>query len=152
NWVRQAIAEDLLRLSYQRNDATGLVLGHASCGRTLMFVGSLARSRSHLEEVLALYDPISHNSLVQTGIHPHVTSQAFLAIAMCCLGFPDQGLARSSAAIAEARRLVHQPTLAMCLNVGTTLLSLIGDDVALDKRVAHLVAVATEKGFAHWRA
>jgi len=40
----------------------------------------------------------------------------------------------------------------MCLNIGITLLSLVGDDVPLDKRVAQLVAVATEQGFAHWRA
>ena len=61
--------EDLLRLSRQRNDSAGLVLGHVSSGRTLMFAGRFASSRSHLEEVLALYDPISHRSLVhQVGI------------------------------------------------------------------------------------
>ena len=65
--------EDLLRLSRQRNDSGGLVLGHLSSGRTLMFAGRFASSRSHLEEVLALYDPISHRSLVhQAGIHPQV--------------------------------------------------------------------------------
>ena len=65
--------EDLLRLSRQRNDSAGLVLGHFSSGRNLMFAGRFASSRSHLEEALALYDPISHRSLVhQTGIHPHV--------------------------------------------------------------------------------
>ena len=64
--------EDLLRLSRQRNDSAGLVLGHISSGRTLMFAGRFASSRSHLEEALALYDPISHRSLVhQAGIHPH---------------------------------------------------------------------------------
>ena len=31
--------EDLLRLSRQRNDTAGLLLGHVSSGRTLMFVG-----------------------------------------------------------------------------------------------------------------
>ena len=65
--------EDLLRLSRQRNDSAGLVLGHLSSGRNLMLAGRFARSRSHLEEALALYDPISHRSLVyQAGIHPHV--------------------------------------------------------------------------------
>jgi predicted ATPase len=56
--------EDLLRLSRQRNDTAGLVLGHLSCGRNLMRAGRFALSRSHLEEVLALYDPASHRSLV----------------------------------------------------------------------------------------
>ena len=65
------VDEDLLRLSRQRNDSAGLVLGHYSSGRNLMFAGRFASSRSHLEEVLALYDPISHRSLVhQAGVPP----------------------------------------------------------------------------------
>ena len=145
--------EDLLRLSRQRNDSAGLVLGHCSSGRTLMFAGRFASSRSHLEEALALYDPISHRSLVhQAGFHPHVESQAYLGIVLFCLGFPDQALARSSAAIAEARRLAHPPSLAASLALGTVLLSLVGDNAALGERADQLVAVATEQGFPFWRA
>src|ERR1700680_4473255 len=59
--------EDLLHLSRQRNDSAGLVLGHFSSGRNLMFVGRFAASRSHSEEALALFDPISHGSLVHQG-------------------------------------------------------------------------------------
>jgi len=69
----QSLSEDLLRLSRRRNDSTGLVLGHLSSGRNLLLVGRFASSRLQLEEVLALYDPISHHSLVhQIGFHPHV--------------------------------------------------------------------------------
>jgi hypothetical protein len=65
------IDEDLLRLSSQRKDPAGLVLGYESSGRNLMMAGRFSSSRSHLEEVLALYDPISHRFLVhQAGIHP----------------------------------------------------------------------------------
>src|SRR5438270_297806 len=53
--------------------------------------------------------------------------------------------------ITEARRLAHPPSLAASLNIGTRLLSFVGDDLTLDERVAQLVAVATEQGFAHWR-
>jgi len=63
--------DDLLRLSRERNDTAGLVLGRLSSGRNLMFVGRFALSRSHLEEGLALYDPISHRSLAhQAGDAP----------------------------------------------------------------------------------
>ena len=145
--------EDLLRLSGQRNDSAGLVLGHLSSGRDLMLVGKFASSRSHLEEVIALYDPISHHSLgLQVGTHPHVISQAYLAIVLFCLGFPDQALAQSRAAIAEARRLAHPPSLARSLSFGTLLLSFVGDNEALDKMADELVALATEQGFPLWRA
>jgi adenylate cyclase len=82
---------DLLTLSRQRNDSAGLILGHDSSGRNLMFAGKFSSSRSHLEEVLALYDPIAHHSLLdQTGIYAQVGSQAFLSNVLFCLGFPTR--------------------------------------------------------------
>jgi predicted ATPase len=118
-----------------------------------MLVGRFASSQSHLEDGIALYDPISHRSLVQqAGSDPRVSSQAYSAIALLCLGFPDQALARSSAAISEARSLAHPPSLALSLSLGTLPLSLVGDNAALGERADQLVAVATEQGFPVWRA
>jgi predicted ATPase len=151
--LAQRLDEDLLRLSRQRNDSTGLVLGHLSSGRNLLVAGRFAPSRSHLEEVLAIYDPISHSLLVrQAGIHPQVNSQTFLGNVLLCLGYPDEGLARSNAAIAEARRLAHPPSLGGALALNTRLLSLVGDNAALEKRAHELVALTTEHGFPLWGA
>src|SRR5271166_3873982 len=55
--LAQRLDEDLLRLSRQRNDSAGLVLGHISSGRNLFTGVRFALSRSHLEAGLALYDP-----------------------------------------------------------------------------------------------
>src|SRR5262249_547248 len=80
-WLHLALRldQDLLRLSRQRNDSAGLVLALNSSGRNLLLAGRLASSRSHLEEALALYDPMSHDSLVhQIGVHPHAGAQGFL--------------------------------------------------------------------------
>src|SRR5215472_789710 len=149
----QSLAEDLLYLSRRRNDSAGLVMGHYTCGRNLMWIGSFGSSRSHLETVFALYDPNSHHSLVgQTGIHPQLAAQAALGVVLFCLGFPDQALAQSNKAIAEARRLPHPPTLAMSLGIEALLLSIIGDDIGLELRADGLVAVATDQGFPFYRA
>jgi predicted ATPase len=140
--------EDLLRLSGQRNDSGRLVLGHTSSGRNLMFARRFASSRSHLEEVPALYDPTVHRSLVhQAGIHPHVNSQAIPARVLFCLGYPGQALAQSKAAIAEARRLAHTPSLAVTLTFGASLLSLGGDNAVLGEWVDQLATVTTEQSF-----
>ena len=148
----QSLAEDLLHLSRRRNNSAGLVIGHYSAGRNLMWVGSFASSRSHLETVVALYDPNSHHSLVhQTGIHPELAARAALGIVLFCLGFPDQALAQSHKAIAEARRLPHPPTLAMSLGMDAVL-SIIGDDIDVEQRVDGLVAIATDQGFPFYRA
>jgi predicted ATPase/class 3 adenylate cyclase len=151
--LAQRLIEDLLRLSRQRDDSAGLVLAQYSSGGNLSFTGRFASSRAHLEEVLALYDPISHGALVyQVGFHPQVVSQAFLGNVLFCLGFPNQGLARSNAAIAEARSLAHPPSLAASLALDVRLLSLVGDNDALDELSKQLVSVATEQGFPYWRA
>jgi len=151
--LAQRLDEDLLRLSSRRNDSAGLVLGHVSAGRTLMLTGRFASSRLHLEEVLALFDPISHRALVQqAGFHPYVTSKSHLGVVLFCLGYPDQASAQSNAAITEARQLAHPPSLADNLTLGVRLLSLCEDSAVLGEWVDQLLAVATEHGFPHWRA
>ncbi|HMD62613.1 MAG TPA: AAA family ATPase [Stellaceae bacterium] len=151
--LAQRLNERLLNLSRQRNDSAGLILGDLSSARNLMLIGRFASSRSHLEEALALYDPISHHSLVhQAGIHPHEALRAILGIVLFCLGFPEQALAQSNAAIAEARSLAHPPSLAGSLVFGSLLLSLGGENIVLGGRADEVVAVATEQGFPHWRA
>ena len=118
-----------------------------------MFSGKFASSRWHLEEALALYDPVSHRSLVhQGGIHADVISQSALGIVLFCLGYPKQALVQSNAAAAEARRRVHPPSLAATLSLGIRLLSLVGDDAVLGEWVDQLVAVTTEQGFPFWGA
>jgi class 3 adenylate cyclase/predicted ATPase len=150
--LARRLDEDLLHLSRQRSDSAGLVLGHLCSGRTLMLAGEFPPSRSHLEAGLALYDPKFHRSLaVQTGTHFQVVSQGWLGLVLLCLGFPEQALARCNAAVEEARRLADPPALAQSLNIGARVLSLVGDDAALDQWAGRLVAVATEQGFPHWR-
>jgi predicted ATPase len=149
----QLLAEDLLRQSLVREDSAGLVLGHLAAGRNQFIGGRFAPARSHLEEVLVLYDPIAHRSLVdQTGTHLHVVAQTHLQIVLFALGFPGQAMAQSGAAIAEARRLAHPPSLAASLTLGNILLSLVGDNGTLDERACQLVAIATEQGFPFRRA
>jgi predicted ATPase len=119
----------------------------------MMYAGKFATSRSHLEEALTLYDPTLHGSLVdQIGNYPGVIAQASLAIGLLCLGFADQALARSNAAIAEARRRSHPMSLAVSLSDCTLLLSLAADNTALEERADELIAVATEHDFPLWRA
>jgi class 3 adenylate cyclase/predicted ATPase len=150
--VALELGGDLLRLSRERNDRAGIVLGHDCASRDLLAAGKFVSACSHIEQVRALYDPITHRSLVQTGSDSRVVSQGYLGIALFCLGFPAQALVQSNAAIAEARVLEHPPSLAACLAQGARLLSLGGDAAALDGRASELLALASEQGFPWYRA
>jgi class 3 adenylate cyclase/predicted ATPase len=145
--------EEFLSLSRRRNDAAGLVLGHNSIARHLMFLGSFLSSHSHLEELIALYDPTLHRSLThQVGFDPHVMGQALLGNVLCSLGYLDQALARSRAAIDEARALAHPPSLVGSLTNGSTVFSFIGDDATLNEAAEQLVTITTEQGFPFYHA
>jgi len=75
-----------------------------------------------------------------------------LAIVLFCLGHPVQALARSTAAIADARRLAHLPSLAMSLTNAARLLSFTGNGADLDEWAGELATMADEQGFRLWRA
>ena len=143
---------DLLRLSRQRDDSAGLVLGHYSSGRNLMLAGRFDASRTHLEEVLAIFDESLHRSLVlQAGDDPHINSHAVLGLVLFCLGYPERALAHSGAAIAGARKLAHVPSLVSSLGYGNRLLTLMADN-SLDAQAKELFAITTEQGFPFFRA
>ena len=118
-----------------------------------MLAGRFAASRMHLEQVLALYDPSAHGSLIhQAGDDPRVNSQAVLALVLFCLGFPEQASTRSDAAITEALSLAHPPSLAGSIANNARLHSLVGDDQSLGERADQLIALASEHGFANYAA
>ena len=149
--------EEMLTRSRQRNDSSAVILALLTSGHNLLFSGRFAASRIRYEEAIALeravgpHDPNLHHSIVHLGAHP-VILQAYLGTALFILGYPDQALARSDAAIAGARGLTRQQFFATALAVGTRLLSLVRDNAALAERADQLVALATEQGFPHWRA
>jgi predicted ATPase len=143
--LAQRCDEDVLRISRQHNDSGGLILGHGSSGRNLFHAGNFVASRAHLEELLVLFDPITHHH------HSIVAAHAHLGIAAFCLGFPAQGLAHSSTAITENQRVVHPPTLAASLLLGAVLLSLMEDNVALGRLADRLAALADEQGLPLYR-
>jgi predicted ATPase len=149
--------EELLGLSRQRSDSSGMISGLYTSGHNLMYSGKFAASRSRLEEAIALeeavalHDP-SFDRVIYASVHAFVHLQAYLGNVLFILGYPDQALVRSNRAIAEAKRHAPPRFFAVSLAVGTRLLSLVGDNTALTDRADQLVALATEQGFTHWGA
>ena len=125
---------------------------HAAWARQTGDIG-FGGSRTHLEAVLALYDPLAHSSLVhQAGFHPSGNALACLGVVLLALGYPEQALARSAASVAEARRLAHLPSLASVLALGAVPFALIGDGAVLGEWADELVALASEQGLPFWGA
>jgi DNA-binding winged helix-turn-helix (wHTH) protein/predicted ATPase len=148
--LAQRLAEDLLRLSRQRNDTAGLFLGDVYTGLNLMFTGRFAASRLRLEEARAVHDPMFEPWLThQTGVNHHVNSQVYLGIVLLCLGYPEQAVRQGNAAIAEARSLGHLQSLVTSLTLLAFLLSEARDDTALGERLEELALAVAEQSFAY---
>ena len=89
---------------------------------------------------------------IRPGVYPQVVCRGILGIVLFYLGYPDQALAHNNAAVAEALRVTHPPSLSMSLTNICRLLWLVGDITALKERADKVIAVATEQGFPFWGA
>jgi tetratricopeptide (TPR) repeat protein len=143
------LAEDLLRLSHERDDPAGLVQGHFAIGRTLMFIGRFGPARFHLEKSLSLYNKM-RSAIYDVGAM-QIGLQVYSAIVLVCLGYPDQALSNSAAATVEARGL-DPISLATSMAMRSRLLSIVGDDMALGEQADQLVSFTIEQGFRQWHA
>jgi predicted ATPase len=68
------------------------------------------------------------------------------------LGYPDQALQKSRAAVTLAQRLSHPYSLAYALTFGAVLHCFCRDEVQTQERAAATVALSSEHGFPLWLA
>src|SRR5262249_33581141 len=105
----RAVGEQLLSLAQRLHDPDLLVEAHHALWTTLLAGGELAAARSHQEQGLRLYDPQRHHT--HAGLYsphdPGVCCRNLVALALWLLGYPDQAVASSQAALALAQQLAH---------------------------------------------
>jgi class 3 adenylate cyclase/predicted ATPase len=149
----QRLAEDLLHRSQQHGQGSGLILARLCLGATFMGRGEFVLSHLHLAEGDRLYVPATHRALAQeAGVHPHTMGLTFLGFIHFCLGYPDQALAYYTAAITEARREQHRPSIAQSLSMKARLLCFLGDAELLAEHAEQIFAIGVDQGFPYWRA
>ena len=108
-------AQQCLTLAQQMGDQTVLLSAHQELGQVLLHLGALVSARSHLEQVLALYNPQQHRQEVGGGQEPGMVGLSYAARVLWLLGFPDQALQRSDAALSLARDVGMPVNLAYAL-------------------------------------
>jgi tetratricopeptide (TPR) repeat protein len=107
------LGETLLRLAKRAHDPTLAVIAHYALGVTWFYLGALPAARLHLEEGIAHYTPDQRHVLVfRSGQDPGVACRIAAARTLWLLGYPDQALAYTHAALALAHELSHPYSLA----------------------------------------
>jgi predicted ATPase len=140
------LAEQRLSLAQNVDNPIFLVGAHDTLGQTLFLLGEFAQAREHLEAGTALYDPQQHRSY-GTPYDPKVACLSYTAYTLWCLGYPDQALQRSQAALTLARELSHPFSLAFALHHAARLHQLRREVQAAQERAEAVIALTTEQGF-----
>jgi class 3 adenylate cyclase/predicted ATPase len=149
----QSVAKDLLEFSRAHGDTGGLIIGYYARSATHIWQGELLSARADLEKLIGLYDLAVHGRLFQyAGTDPNAGGLAVIGHVLLFLGYPDQALMRAEAAIKQARRLMHAPTVAQCLAFNARQASILGDEARLAQWEQELHALIQEHGYPYWSA
>jgi predicted ATPase len=122
-------------------------------GVTLFSLGEFVSAREHFEQNLALAQ-IEQRSVLDFfyGQDPEAVSLAYLSCVLWFLGYPDQALRKSQEALAVARALSHPHSLALVLHSATWVHQLRRELLIMQERIAELLALTSQEGFAYWTA
>jgi predicted ATPase/class 3 adenylate cyclase len=113
----RALGEQLLSLAQRLQDPDLLLEAHHALWTSLFSGGELAAARLHQDQGLRLYDPQRHrtHAALYSGHDPGVCCRYRAAPALWLLGYSDQALASSQAALALAQQVAHPSTLTLAL-------------------------------------
>ena len=112
------LATQFLSLAEKRKATVPVMTGHRIVGTTLLYMGDFANARLHLDQALALYDPVEHRSLAaRFGTDAAVSVLFYRSMALWSLGYPDAALADAKRAVEQAREIGQASTLMAALAV-----------------------------------
>ena len=139
---------ELLLLAEGAADAGRLLEAHLALGNTFFQLGDPSRARAHLEQGIALYDPVRHRGhSLSFGMDPGMFCLSLLALSLQLLGYLDQALARSAQALALAETLDHPYSRATAANFAGWLHQLRGEPELTRTYTATVLALCAEHEF-----
>jgi len=113
----RTLGEQLLSLAQRLEDPDLLLEAHHALWTSLFSGGELTAARMHQEQGLRLYDLQRHrtHAALYSGHDPGVCCHYRAAPTLWLLGYPDQAVASSQAALDLAQQLAHPLSLAIVL-------------------------------------
>ena len=145
------LAEQLFTLAQRAQDPTQLLQARQGLAITSLCLGNPSATREHMEQGVALYDPKRHSSHTYLyGQDPGVGCLAFGAVAVWLLGYPDQAVQLSRAAVTLARESGQPSSLRAALHLAAILRQYRSEGPAVQECADGTAAIATEQGFSFW--
>jgi class 3 adenylate cyclase/predicted ATPase len=147
-------AAQLLTLAEKQEATVPLMIGHRMMGTSLLVTGSIAESRAHFDQAIALYDPVAHRPLAtRFSQEQRVSVLPYRAFALWALGYPEAALVDAERAISDARAIGQAATLMYALvNTSFYIHFTCGNYATANMHLDELVTLADEKGALLWKA
>jgi predicted ATPase len=141
------LGEQLLHLAESRQDPAWLVEAHWTLGLSLFCLGEVAAARTYLERSIAV--AAAHEQSTPAFLYGHdpvMSSLGFVANTLWHLGYPEQALEKSQAAVARAREVAHPYSQAYALAKAAQCHWLRREELATTKQAEAGIRLSDEHG------
>ncbi len=145
------LANQGLNLAQRLQDSTLLLGAHQDLEFFLLMTGEWGAAQAHFERAMAFYDLRQHRSYVALNeADPGVWALSEAALALWCLGYPDQALQKLHEALTLAQKLAHPNTLGWALYCAAWLYQYRREPQDTQARAEAAITLSHEHGFPTW--
>jgi predicted ATPase len=143
------VAEDLLHVANENNDAAHEMRARLTMGRSLHFLGAFSAAAGHFERLLKVPVPETNERSLwfPSDASTRTTALAHLAVNLLYLGHLDRAVACRDRALDLARKSGFPYALAVALSCASVADWLGGGWQAAVERITELSALAARHGF-----
>jgi predicted ATPase len=145
------LGEQLLSLAEGIQDPDQLIRARQALTVTCLCLGEPAAAVEHMSQGIALYDARRDSSHVQLyGQDSAGVGEAFGAVALWLLGYPEQAVQCSRDALALARDSSQPSTFVLAFHFAAILHQYRREGAAVLENAENAIATATEHGLSFW--
>jgi class 3 adenylate cyclase/predicted ATPase len=149
----RGLSLEFMALAEKQGTIFPLVLGHRLMGTSLLFLGDIAESRTHLDRALSLYDPALHRPLAtRFGHDVGVAVVSNRPLALWLLGYPEAAQKDADDALNNARDIGQTATYLYALTRISWIHLVIGNYAAAATQTQQLMAIAEDIEGSYWKA
>jgi predicted ATPase len=147
------LAAQFLSLAERQGTMVSTMIGHRLMGTSLLVTGDIAKSQTHFDDAIALYDHAEHRPLAtRFGQDIGVTILSNRSYARWILGYPVAALTDADHAIKDAREIGQAAALMYALAHIGIVNTLCGNHAVAASQAKDVLALSEEKKTPHWKA
>ena len=146
------LAVEILRLAQESKALPALATAHYMLGTVLFYLGELVAARDHYVEGIALGDANRGAANLPDGRDPSVSCRAHLGRLSWLLGYPDQALDASNAALKLASEIGQPLGIAFALFLQMLMRQMRGEPAETERCADKILTLAREHDMPQYRA